>query len=80
MEIGDLALQVQAVHTGGRVLGPDNDLVGQLDGCLKDVGEYYTLTFAAPAAAAADEYHELKVQVGQAGLTARTTSGYYIQP
>jgi len=80
MEIGDLSLEVQAVHTGGRVLGPDNDLVGQLDICLKDVGEYYTITFAAPPAAAANEYRELKVEVGQAGLTARTTSGYYNQP
>lgn len=80
MEIGDLALPVQAVRTGGRVLGPDNDLVGQLDSCMRDVGEYYTVTFAATPAGAANEYHELKVEVGQAGLTARTTSGYYNEP
>lgn len=80
MEIGDLALPVQAVHTGGRVLGPDNDLVGQLDDCMRDVGEYYTVTFSATPAGAANEYHELKVQVAQPGLTARTTSGYYNEP
>lgn len=80
MEIGDLALEVQAVHTGGRVLDPDNDLVRQIDTCLADVGEYYTLTFAPPPAASADEYHDLKVQVAQPGLTARTSTGYYNQP
>jgi VWFA-related protein len=80
MEIGDLALEVQAIHTGGRVMDPDNDLARQIDRCLSDVGEYYTLTFAPTAAGQSGEYHEIKVQVVQPGLTARTNTGYYNQP
>jgi len=80
MEIGDLALEVMAVHTGGRVLDPENDLVGLINDCLSDVGEYYTLTFAPPPAATADEYHNLTVHLDLPGLTARTNTGYYNQP
>ena len=80
MEIGDLALEVLAVHTGGRVLDPSNDLPGLLADCIADIGPYYTLTFAAPPAAHPGEYNELRVQVGQPGMTARTISGYYHQP
>jgi len=80
MEIADLALEVFAVETGGRVLDPSNDLVELINNVQNEVGTYYTLTFAPPAAARADEYHELKVQLSQPGLTARTNTGYYNQP
>jgi VWFA-related protein len=76
----NLGLQVLVTQTGGRVLDPSNDLAGQIDNCIADIGAYYTLTFAPPAAAQADEYHDLKVQASQPGLTARTNSGYYNQP
>ena len=80
MEIGDLALQVMAVHTGGRVTGPDNDLKGQINSCLNDLGEYYTLTFALPRSSVADEFHDLKVQVAKPELVVRAADGYYGQP
>jgi len=80
MEIGYFALQVLAEHTGGFAHDPGNDLVEQIDDCLKDAGFYYTITLAAPPAAQPNEYHDLKVQVKSPDLTVRTTSGYYNQP
>jgi len=80
MEIGYFALQVLAEHSGGFAHDPDNDLVEQINDCLKDVGTYYTITFAAPLAAQPNEYHDLKVQVKTADMTVRTSSGYYNQP
>jgi VWFA-related protein len=77
---GNLGLQVLAAQSGGRVLDGSNDLSGQITDCISDIGSYYTLSFAAPPAAQADEYHSLKVGVSQPGLTARTNTGYYNQP
>lgn len=79
-EAGHLALQVFVKHSGGQIIDASNDLAGQLDQCIAEAGPYYTLTFAAPAAVAPNEYHELKVQLAQPGLAARTNTGYYLQP
>lgn len=75
-----LGLQVLVTQTGGRVSAPSNDLAGMISKCIEDIGEYYTLTFAPPPAAQADEYHDLKVQVNKSGLNVRTNTGYYNQP
>ncbi len=79
-EAGNVSLQVLAMQTGGRVLEPSNDIAGQINSCVADIGAYYTLTFAPPPAMQTNEYHDLKVQVTQPGLTTRTSSGYYDQP
>jgi VWFA-related protein len=80
MEIGDLALEVLAVATGGRVLTPSNDLVALIQTCERDIGPYYTITFEPPQPTAADEFHSLHVQVNRDGLIARTNSGYFDEP
>jgi hypothetical protein len=41
---------------------------------------FYTISFDPPTAAHPDEYHDLKVQIGAPGLSARTNTGYYDQP
>jgi VWFA-related protein len=79
-EFANLGLKVLAVQSGGRILGPDNDLAAQINRCVQDAGAYYTLSFDPPRAAQANEYHDLKVLVGQPGLTARANTGYYNQP
>ena len=79
-DAGNLSMQVLARQTGGRVLEPSNEIASQIDNCIADIGEYYTLTFAVPAPAQPNEYHDLKVQVAQPGMMVRTTSGYYNQP
>ena len=79
-DAGNLALRVLALQSGGRVLGPDNNLVGQLDSCVADASAFYRISMNPSPAAGPDEYHELKVTLNQAGLTARTNAGYYNQP
>ena len=80
MNLPNLGLKVFAVETGGRVVGPDNDMAAQIDRCVQDAGAYYTLSFDPPRANGANEYHDLKVVVDKPGLTARTNTGYYNQP
>jgi VWFA-related protein len=80
MEIGNLGLQVLALHSGGRVLGPGNDVAGLIDECVAEIGEYYTLALTPPPAAKPDEYHDLKVQLARPGLTVKTVTGYYNEP
>ena len=77
---GDLSLQVIAVQSGGRVLDPSNDLVGQIVQCTQDLGPFYRISFDPPQAEHADDYHDLKVQIAKPGLVARTNTGFYIQP
>jgi VWFA-related protein len=79
-DTGNLALRVLAIQSGGRVLGPDNDIAAQIDNCIADANAFYTLSFNPPPTEHMDEYHELKVTVNQAGLTVRTNTGYYNQP
>lgn len=78
--IPNLGLKVLALQSGGRVLGPSNDMAGQIDGCVRDASNFYSISFDPPRAEHADEYHDLKVQIDQPGLTARTSTGYYNQP
>jgi VWFA-related protein len=79
-DTANLALQVLAVQSGGRVLNPSNDLSDQIVECLQDLNAFYTLSFNPPHAQHPDEYHELRVVVSRSGLTARTSNGYYNQP
>ncbi len=76
----NLTAKVLAVNSGGQVVGPDNNLGAQIDRCLSDTTTFYTLSFDAPKAAGADEYHELKIQLGKPGLIARTSAVYYAEP
>ena len=76
----NLSLKVLATQSGGRVMGPDNDITAQMDTCVQDAKAFYTISFDPPKADHADEYHDLKVEIGKPGLTARTNTGYYNQP
>ena len=76
----NLDRKVLAVQSGGRVLGPGNDLVSQIDDCIQEGRAFYTLSFNPSHADRPAEYHSLQVQIGQLGLTARTNTGYYDQP
>ncbi len=77
---GNLSLKVLAIQSGGLVLGPDNDLVGQIDRCIAGADAFYRISFDPPHAGHGDEYHDLRVEIDKPGLTARTRSGYYNQP
>jgi hypothetical protein len=71
---GDLALKVLATQTGGRVLGPDNDLSAQIDRCVADANSFYRISFDPRLTAHADEYHDLKLEVDPAVLNGRRFS------
>jgi hypothetical protein len=77
--LGDLALQVLAVQSGGRV-SSGNDVAEEIARCVQDANAYYVITFAPPAADGPNEYHALEVKMGQPHLKAQTTTGYYAQP
>jgi VWFA-related protein len=79
-DTGDLALKVLAMHSGGRILGPDNNLAEQIVNCISDANAFYTISFNPPHAEHADEYHDLKVVLGNPGLSTRTNTGYYNDP
>jgi VWFA-related protein len=76
----NLALQVLAIQSGGRVLNMGNDIADLITRCLVDRKAFYTLSFDSPAAEHPNEYHNLRVKMGRPGLTARTRTGYYAQP
>jgi VWFA-related protein len=80
VEIGNVALQVFAVNSGGLALNSGNDLAELLQRCLNDTEAYYVISFEAPAAGRRDEYHHLEVQLAKPGLRARTRQNYYAQP
>jgi VWFA-related protein len=79
-DVGNLGLKVLVTQTGGLILGPDNDLAGQINRCIADANAFYRLSFNSPPAQHAHEYHELSLEVKQAGATARTNAGYYNEP
>jgi VWFA-related protein len=78
--VGNMALQVLAVQTGGVVLNLNNDTAALLQQCMSDAAPYYELSFDPPKSAKKDEYHRLEIKIAKPGLTARTRQGYYAQP
>lgn len=77
---GNLALQVLATHSGGRVLNSSNDLLSELNACVADASAFYTMSFDAAPSDHVNEYHELTVKVDKPGVKARTNAAYYGQP
>jgi len=76
----NLDRRVLAIQSGGRVLGPGNDLVSQIDNCIKEARTFYTLSFDPSPADRPAQYHSLQVKISVIGLTARTNTAYYDQP
>jgi VWFA-related protein len=79
MQAGNLALQVFATHSGGRVFSGSNDVASEIAASLADAASLYTLSFNAPAGEPG-RYHAIQVNVARPGLKVRTSSGYYSQP
>jgi VWFA-related protein len=80
MQIGNLALQVLALQSGGRVLNSSNDVTAQIALAASDAAAFYTLTIKSPSSESPNEYRAVSVRVDKPGLTARTRTGYYAQP
>jgi VWFA-related protein len=79
-DLGDLALQVLAVQSGGFSFEGNNDVKGALEKAFSDADAYYELSFDPPLDTKRNEYHQLEVKVDRGGVTARTRTGYYAMP
>jgi VWFA-related protein len=75
--IGNLALQVLAYQSGGRVFSSSNDIADEIANAATDANAYYVLSFDAPPPDGPVQYHALEVKIDKPGLTARTRTGYY---
>ncbi len=80
VQIGDLGLQVLAVHSGGLALESNSDVAGMIARCLADVHSWYAISFDSPVSGEPNEYHNIAVRVGEKGLVVRTRDGYYANP
>jgi VWFA-related protein len=80
MQPGNLALQVLATHSGGRVLLGSNDVAGEIATCAADASAWYTIAFDSDHTAESDTWHDVQVKVDKPGAVVRTNSGYYAQP
>ena len=80
MQVGNLALQVLALQSGGRVLNASNDVTAQIALAASDAACFYTLKINSPPSERPNEYRAISVSVDKPGLKARTRTGYYAQP
>ena len=80
MQVGNLALQVLALQSGGRVLNSSNDVTGQIATAASDADAFYNIKVDSPPTEEPNSYRTISVQVDKPGLTARTATGYYAQP
>jgi VWFA-related protein len=78
-QAGNLALQVLAEQSGGRVLNSSNDVTSEIASCVADANSFYVLSFDPPQGEP-NEYHAVEVKVSKPGVTARTRAGYYSEP
>lgn len=76
-EAGNLGLKVLVTQTGGKIMGPDNDVVTQINRCVEDANAFYRISFDPLTAGHPDEYHDLRTVVDKPGTTVRTSTGYY---
>lgn len=74
----DLALQVLAEHSGGRVLVTGHGVTEEVNDAMRDANAYYELSFDAPTAAHPNDYHALQVKVNKSDVTVHTNAGYYL--
>jgi VWFA-related protein len=79
-QIGNLALQVLAFQSGGRVLNSNNDVTAEIETCVRDANTYYILSFAPEPADGPNDYHTIQVKIDRPKLKAQTLDGYYAQP
>lgn len=79
-EIPEIALQVLAEHSGGRVLIKGRDVLGEINAAARDATAYYQLTFDPPTPEHPNEYHDLHVSVDKADAAVLTSAGYYAEP
>jgi VWFA-related protein len=78
-QIAGNGLQVAAAATGGAHIATwkDRSVENAIDEIGAELHSQYVLTYA-PTGTDADGYHEIKVDIDQAGLKVRSRPGYYL--
>jgi len=79
-QAANLSLQVLAVQSGGRVLNSTNDITSAIAACAQDANAFYVVSFTAPRADRANEFHSLEMKADKPRIMVRTRTGYYAQP
>ena len=72
--------KVLAIQSGGSVANDTNDLVAEMNRCLRRALNFYTLSFDPPVAVQPHAYHSLQVRVDTPGLVVHTNTSYYDEP
>ena len=80
VDLGDLALPVLALQSGGLALQGSTDVAGMLRRCYEDLQSWYEISFDPPPADAPEIYHHIALKVDKTGMSVRTRDGYYTQP
>jgi VWFA-related protein len=79
-----LRLNVLAIKSGGKGELPETNrdrvVMEALEHVAAEANSFYELSFDAPMAQIAEEFHQLRVTLDRPGLSARTITGYYEQP
>ena len=72
--------RVLAVQSGGRAIDGGFDIEREIEKCIQEDGPYYRISFDPFRPERLNEYHALKVEIDEPGLTAHTSTGYYDEP
>jgi VWFA-related protein len=78
--LGNLALQVLAVQSGGMALTVGNDIAAEVQKCVSDADAYYELTFVPPLDQKPNELNKVQVKVNRSGVDVRAQQVYYWHP
>lgn len=78
--LGNLALQVLAVQSGGMAMTVNNDIAAEVQKCVNDAEAYYELSFAAPLDQKPNELNKVQVLVNKSKVDVRARQVYYWQP
>jgi len=77
---GNLALQVLALHSGGKVINTGSNIADEIASCFADTSAFYVITVPRAAADTPNTLHTIQVKLSDPKLQARTLFGYYAQP
>lgn len=78
-QLGDIALQVLAIQSGGRAVN-SNDAAATIADSYAALKGNYEAAFQMPEGESPNEYNRLTVKLDQPDLTARTRTIYYAAP
>jgi VWFA-related protein len=78
--MGNLALQVLAVQSGGMALTIGNDIAAEVQKCVSDADAYYELAFVPPLDQKPNELNKVQVKVNKSDVAVRSQQVYYWHP